>query len=463
MSFRLACAGKSFIGIACMLLISGGQPAFAQSNGYHLQLGAFPTAAEAQTAGSELARSTPRDPVVAEVAMDDGSTIYRVIVTGFEDRVDADAALALLKEKKIAGLVRHDNELSCTLMSDAAAGQDTKRLFNISSRAASVAPSYPEALPLSRTTAILGFVEETPTTSPAFSLVMRDVLLDLKDSDPGKTRAVLRAADRTLAAFPVGKSRPAHWKEMKRALSAVAEGRVAAEESSVTAARRQMCHILHYYDRDKVAALQGYRQLLTEAVEKGDIAKASDLRMQIGAASFEIAKENRLSLDRLYPFMADLWEQNSAVEQGLGDVPPEVANTVRRASVRLALMLPEIRMFQGRWDEVLELDDVIIARYSEHPDCKGEVAEAYTHAAHAWIYKKNFSKVVETGTQAIRLADELGRPVWGDPCMDVAWKGYVCMLVGAQVLHEPQATISSIENTMRKRFSDHPQLKLYIP
>ena len=65
------------------------------------------------------------------------------------------------------------------------------------------------------------------------------------------------------------KPRPAHWKELKRALGAVAEGRVAAEETSVTAARRQVCHILHYYDRDKVAALRGYRQLLAEAVAKG--------------------------------------------------------------------------------------------------------------------------------------------------------------------------------------------------
>lgn len=453
------------VGLAGVLLWCGGGAASAQDAGYHVQLGAFPTAAEAQAKASDLARVTPREPVVAEVATDEGATMYRVIVPGFGDRVDADAALAALKAREVAGLVRHDNELSCTLVREAADGADARRLFARSTRAVSAAPRAAAAAggPGSRAAAVLGAVEATPTTSPAFGLVMRDVLLDLEDSDPGKAQAVLRAAHRTLVASPMGKPRPAHWKELKRALGAVAEGRVAAEETSVTAARRQVCHILHYYDRDKVAALRGYRQLLAEAVAKGDVAAASDLRMQIGAASFEVAKENRLSLERLYPAIADLWMENSAVEQAMGDVPTGVAETVRRASARLALMLPEIRMLQGRWAEVLELDEVIIARYSEHPDCKGEVAEAYTHAAHAWIYMKDYSKVEETGMRAVALADELGRPVWGDPCIDVAWKGYCCMLVGAQVLNQPASTVARLQNEMRRRFPDHPQLKMYIP
>lgn len=453
------------VGLAGVLLWCGGGAASAQDAGYHVQLGAFPTAAEAQAKASDLARVTPREPVVAEVATDEGATMYRVIVPGFGDRVDADAALAALKAREVAGLVRHDNELSCTLVREAADGADARRLFARSTRAVSAAPRAAAAAggPGSRAAAVLGAVEATPTTSPAFGLVMRDVLLDLEDSDPSKAQAVLRAAHRTLAASPMGKPRPAHWKELKRALGAVAEGRVAAEETSVTAARRQVCHILHYYDRDKVAALRGYRQLLAEAVARGDVAAASDLRMQIGAASFEVAKENRLSLERLYPAIADLWMENSAVEQAMGDVPTEVAETVRRASARLALMLAEIRLLERRWDEAEELDEALIARYSEHPDCKGEVAEAYTHLAGIWFERRDYARLEAACAKALALAEELGRPVWGHADNDIPWKVYTFRLVGAGVTNQPPATIKAIQDEMRRRFPDHPNLKLYIP
>ena len=447
-----ACAG---------FFLVGGQQGFAQ-DGYHVQIGAFPTIAEAQARSAELMRVVPSAPVVAEVATDAGTTMYRVIVSGFAERTDAEAALETFKKSDVPGLVRHDKELSCTLVREAANGADAKSLFAKSTRAVA-ASKRPAPGADSRATALLRVVNDVSTTAPEYNLVMRDVLLDLGDADSGKADIILRATNRTLRDSPEGKPRPSHWKDLKRGLAAVADGRIPAEETSVTAARRSLCHILHYYDRDKVAALRGYRQMLSEALAAGDVAAAAELRLQIGAASFEITKENSLDLDKLYPYLAGLWMENTALEQAMVNSSPAVVETVRRTSVRLALMLAEIRMFQARWDEVLELDDVILARYSEYPDCKGEMAEAYTHVAYAWIEKKDFSRVEQASAKALALMAERGKPIWGNPSCDPPWKAYTCLLIGARVLNQPQATITRIENEMRQRFPNHPRLKLYIP
>jgi hypothetical protein len=441
--------------------IIGGQRLFAQ-DGYHVQIGAFPSIAEAQARSAEVIRVVQSEAVVAEVATDAGTTMYRVIVPGFAERTDAEAAVETYKKSDVPGLVRHDKELSCTLMREAANGADAKPLFAKATRVAAAA-KRPAPGADSRATALLHAVNATPTTAPQYNLVMRDVLLDLGDADPGKADIILRATHRTMKASPVGSPRPAHWKDLKRGLAAVADGRIPAEETSVTAARRSLCHILHYYDRDKVAAQRGYRQLLSEALDDGDVVAAAELRLQIGAASFEITKENRLDLDQLYPYLAGLWMENTALEKAMDKSTSTVVETVRRTSVRLALMLAEIRMFQERWDEVLELDDVILARYSEYPDCKGEMAEAYTHVAYAWIVKKDFSRVEQASAKALALMEERGTPIWGNPSCDPPWKAYTCLLVGAQVLNQPPATIARIENEMRQRFPNHPRLKLYVP
>lgn len=282
------------------------------------------------------------------------------------------------------------------------------------------------------------------------------------DAHPGKGREIIMLGHLTFSGKSAYDQIVDDFGEAREMLLKVANGDVAATAEEKLKARAMVCHILHYYDRNYVAALKGYNQVIREQTSRGLDEDTAKTRMQIAAASYELAKATSYNRADLQRRIENLWKEASLLQDDYLTSNSQSAQNIRIYTLRVGLMLSEVLIEQDRWDEALIVADSITKGYSEYNECLPFVAESWCHKAHIGVKINNKQLWEQSVDEAIRICESIKTKVWGSDDRDPYWKAYAWKNVGSYHFKEPQKTKERIKAEMIKKFPDHAGLAVYF-
>lgn len=431
-------------------------PSWVQGQ-FHIQIAADPSEVRMLATKWSLPPAWRTKAVVRRVVLPDSGTMYRLAVPGYASRFDAETSSAELSAINLKHLIRADEEAQPGWIRAAVEGSDRRAAFPDAEIPVSMWRQAPLPIPVETDVRLRAIKTIDMSTSMVDVL---DAIRSVDDGHPAKASAIVERIDCLLKAAPPGTPRPLFWNEMISEIKRVADGRVRVDGTSLTVARKRVAHILHYYERDRVGALRAYRQILTEVGHQGDPVTASDMRLQIAAAMFELLKDHGLSQIEFRDQLMVLIELSADEEQRLAVEPQSpAALAARKATSRMMLMLAESYLADSEWADAWLVDQNIVSTYAMYPDRYGEIGEAYCHLAHIACELGDYPSVVDATGRAIAAADALGKPIWGDKKRDVAFKAHLWRLHAARVLKQSTEEVRAAEDAVLQRFPNHASLK----
>lgn len=448
-------------GLLCCMLVIAAVPfgAFGQTPQYCVQVGGFAAQSEAQALVEKLATQGFPGAVVRFVESEKTAAKYKVTLGEFPTRDDATEMKTRLSAVGQGGFVRSVGELNPAAIAAA--------LENFSPKAGFFQPVQPAAkaaaLP-SRIAEKVAAADSGMTTTPEKVKQLRDAIREMPDTNAAKATNVLKLSKRAfVGCSSTSGKKPETYDDIKTELKRVANGQTAATKDDLLTARAQYAKLLHYYDRDKVSALQAYRHVLAEAERDKDDWIASQTRMELAAVLFELSKENNLELRNLEPKLATLWEQSRAVERTYETTTSAVARRSRWTTARIGLMLSEVKLATEQWQSAADLIESMIEVYTPYPECQDELAEAYCHKATAMMKLSRKEECYAAADKSIEIARSRQKPIWGDPHRDVIWKAYNWKTAAASMrFKESRAYVDKLKAQVAAEFPDHPALGDYL-
>lgn len=429
----------------------------ASENRFWLQAGAFTSYDSAQKALAELKPILGDQGSITTSSLPNDRFSFRVLAGVFGTRNEAETAKKALGQKGLKTIVRIRDEIDAKAVDEVFSYKSPDYFLTPTSLSQASEPEISLNLK-SEITAI----NARPTTDTSILADIENVVAQLPESRHEKAPLVLRHARLSpLGKNPYGNEQAdISWD--KATLLAIASGPTAATPAQRFEARQLVARATHYFDRDRVSALRAYKHLLRDAKENGDEWAATMLRLQIGAAAFELTKDNSLSSDVLQQKLLSLWRENLNFASTCMTSTSALARRARWTTARLELMVCEMSMQQGQWEQAKQISDETISKYGSFKECQDEVAESYCHQAHIAIENGTMDECYAAVQRAIEIAEARGKPIWGDPARDVLWKAYAWRITAAMKFGEPIDVINDMKAQLARKFPGHPKLSVFL-
>jgi len=421
-----------------------------------LQAGAFQDEEEARVKAVEIESSGVSPVLVRPEELANKGLFYKVLVGDYKSRAMATEAKALLKEKGIHCYVRSAESYDSSVVRNAIEGTDltpyftdTKTLFDNSFTTL----TEPQ---LSRRNEILA----KETTSPAAIKNYAGFIDSLPDTNTAKSKEIISLGWYSFSGKSAYHGKAYDLSSATEMLREVANGKINGSTDDKLKAREMVAHSLHYYSRDYQSALKAYRQILTQCVEEGRGAQAAKARMEIAAASFELATSSGYNKEELEAAVARLWEDAISMQGEYFGNDDADSKRVRVYTFRIGLMLTEIIMLQKDLQRAAQLNESIISIYDGMTECAAELAEAYCHQTSIAYDQDNLDKAGKAANMVIELAETKRWRGWGDKDRDQLLKAFTFkygILLKKRSSAEEKAALKQI---MKRHFPDRTDIDL---
>lgn len=423
----------------------------ASSALYTLQIDAFQTKREAQDRLTEL-QEISIGPILIDIEPDAPQNAkYRILVGEFDSKDNAVKAKAALKKQHVPAKVRMILQYDAKEIDLAISGQlpNLIRVKQVPSASTETLAAAQSEIKSVRPVTPLG----KSTTSPKALRQYRSFINQLPDNHPAKAGEVLTFAYRKFSGRSSYSENRPDYIHLKSLLRRVANKSINGTHGQSLKARELYVHLTHYYDRDYVAAIRGYHQLIKYAEKRGHYGVMAAKRASLAGALYELSKSSGYPLPKTESALYDLWHRNCTLQDESFTSNPKQAKVIRSSTSKIGLMLTEIYLQQKMWPEAESLAKLLISSYESFDECMPAVAESYCHLTHVYAVTGRPNNCYESGEKATSIAEKIGKPIWGDNRRDVGWKSLAWQRRAA-VLALDEKMQSKIEDVMRTKYPE---------